>query len=629
MASIQVCLDELSQRVLDRLKEGSAFRLNWLPQQQIQIQSKKPSEGKVKNQMLGTDFSKQLIEDYQDATTEEQKDVLTMRLLGKISIKLDFQKEGNFTVKNKTNQAELEEDLNQLVKLAYGGSKQMTVTLESKNQMVLTITEKGQANSYTYRVSVRESQSFLEQLAKQHQLNKKIERLKHFLSQAGATRHKDWSLTPLNPVVIPGTLIEYARDQLVQKEQQINIRYYQPIDVLIQQYPGSTTFLEEIWDTRILKIVKGVLSLKTLNPDQNIQEVREFDSLILKSQTYEVRLTEGLSRNQLVFEANDQNIQALLKTKDTLRQYLPYLELIEESQRFAQQMIKEQITGLKQHPNYQQIQPFYDAIKTFEREVTPSFNYKTMEMVFLSGQRYELDNLKLLKQAIKKEVSRYALYVSERIETLTQELKGYRTDPKTYYVLFVIQEIPQKGITTYVDILKGKNTAKIKEYQYDELKSYGALATQPDSLIRETIETALEKEYVKTKKIRASFGTYEGYLITELGLKTLAATQKPESLKEDPIESVSDFLKAMNKGYAAETMIPKLKHVQGIHPEEVLPLIDFIKQQRVQYRKLEPQFVQSISRILTSKYADLIEINTYLTTGVVQKTFKYILKQLN
>lgn len=629
MASIQVCLDELSQRVLDRLKEGSAFRLNWLPQQQIQIQSKKPSEGKVKNQMLGTDFSKQLIEDYQDATTEEQKDVLTMRLLGKISIKLDFQKEGNFTVKNKTNQAELEEDLNQLVKLAYGGSKQMTVTLESKNQMVLTITEKGQANSYTYRVSVRESQSFLEQLAKQHQLNKKIERLKHFLSQAGATRHKDWSLTPLNPVVIPGTLIEYARDQLVQKEQQINIRYYQPIDVLIQQYPGSTTFLEEIWDTRILKIVKGVLSLKTLNPDQNIQEVREFDSLILKSQTYEVRLTEGLSRNQLVFEANDQNIQALLKTKDTLRQYLPYLELIEESQRFAQQMIKEQITGLKQHPNYQQIQPFYDAIKTFEREVTPSFNYKTMEMVFLSGQRYELDNLKLLKQAIKKEVSRYALYVSERIETLTQELKGHRTDPKTYYVLFVIQEIPQKGITTYVDILKGKNTAKIKEYQYDELKSYGALATQPDSLIRETIETALEKEYVKTKKIRASFGTYEGYLITELGLKTLAATQKPESLKEDPIESVSDFLKAMNKGYAAETMIPKLKHVQGIHPEEVLPLIDFIKQQRVQYRKLEPQFVQSISRILTSKYADLIEINTYLTTGVVQKTFKYILKQLN
>lgn len=629
MASIQVCLDELSQRVLDRLKEGSAFRLNWLPQQQIQIQSKKPSEGKVKNQMLGTDFSKQLIEDYQDATTEEQKDVLTMRLLGKISIKLDFQKEGNFTVKNKTNQAELEEDLNQLVKLAYGGSKQMTVMLESKNQMVLTVTEKGQANSYTYRVSVRESQSFLEQLAKQHQLNKKIERLKHFLSQAGATRHKDWSLTPLNPVVIPGTLIEYARDQLVQKEQQINIRYYQPIDVLIQQYPGSTTFLEEIWDTRILKIVKGVLSLKTLNPDQNIQEVREFDSLILKSQTYEVRLTEGLSRNQLVFEANDQNIQALLKTKDTLRQYLPYLELIEESQRFAQQMIKEQITGLKQHPNYQQIQPFYDAIKTFEREVTPSFNYKTMEMVFLSGQRYELDNLKLLKQAIKKEVSRYALYVSERIETLTQELKGYRTDPKTYYVLFVIQEIPQKGITTYVDILKGKNTAKIKEYQYDELKSYGALATQPDSLIRETIETALEKEYVKTKKIRASFGTYEGYLITELGLKTLAATQKPESLKEDPIESVSDFLKAMNKGYAAETMIPKLKHVQGIHPEEVLPLIDFIKQQRVQYRKLEPQVVQSVSRILTLKYADLIEINTYLTTGVVQKTFKSILKQLN
>lgn len=629
MASIQVCLDELSQRVLDRLKEGSAFRLNWLPQQQIQIQSKKPSEGKVKNQMLGTDFSKQLIKDYQDATTDEQKDVLTVRLLGKISIKLAFQKEGKLTVKNKTNKTELEEDLNQLVKLAYGGSKQMTVMLESKNQMVLTVTEKGQANSYTYRVSVRESQSFLEQLAKQHQLNKKIERLKHFLSQAGATRHKDWSLTPLNPVVIPGTLIEYARDQLVQKEQQINIRYYQPIDVLIQQYPGSTTFLEEIWDTRILKIVKGVLSLKTLNPDQNIQEVREFDSLILKSQTYEVRLTEGLSRNQLVFEANDQNIQALLKTKDTLRQYLPYLELIEESQRFAQQMIKEQITGLKQHPNYQQIQPFYDAIKTFEREVTPSFNYKTMEMVFLSGQRYELDNLKLLKQAIKKEVSRYALYVSERIETLTQELKGYRTDPKTYYVLFVIQEIPQKGITTYVDILKGKNTAKIKEYQYDELKSYGALATQPDSLIRETIETALEKEYVKTKKIRASFGTYEGYLITELGLKTLAATQKPESLKEDPIESVSDFLKAMNKGYAAETMIPKLKHVQGIHPEEVLPLIDFIKQQRVQYRKLEPQFVQSISRILTSKYADLIEINTYLTTGVVQKTFKYILKQLN
>lgn len=629
MASIQVCLDELSQRVLDRLKEGSAFRLNWLPQQQIQIQSKKPSEGKVKNQMLGTDFSKQLIKDYQDATTDEQKDVLTVRLLGKISIKLAFQKEGKLTVKNKTNKTELEEDLNQLVKLAYGGSKQMTVMLESKNQMVLTVTEKGQANSYTYRVSVRESQSFLEQLAKQHQLNKKIERLKHFLSQAGATRHKDWSLTPLNPVVIPGTLIEYARDQLVQKEQQINIRYYQPIDVLIQQYPGSTTFLEEIWDTRILKIVKGVLSLKTLNPDQNIQEVREFDSLILKSQTYEVRLTEGLSRNQLVFEANDQNIQALLKTKDTLRQYLPYLELIEESQRFAQQMIKEQITGLKQHPNYQQIQPFYDAIKTFEREVTPSFNYKTMEMVFLSGQRYELDNLKLLKQAIKKEVSRYALYVSERIETLTQELKGYRTDPKTYYVLFVIQEIPQKGITTYVDILKGKNTAKIKEYQYDELKSYGALATQPDSLIRETIETALEKEYVKTKKIRASFGTYEGYLITELGLKTLAATQKPESLKEDPIESVSDFLKAMNKGYAAETMIPKLKHVQGIHPEEVLPLIDFIKQQRVQYRKLEPQFVQSVSRILTSKYADLIEINTYLTTGVVQKTFKYILKQLN
>ena len=629
MASAQVCLDELSQRVLERLKEGSAFQLNWLPQQQIQIQSKKPSEGKVKNQMLGTDFSKQLIEDYQDATTEEQKDVLTMRLLGKISIKLDFQKEGNFTVKNKTNQAELEEDLNQLVKLAYGGSKQMTVTLESKNQMVLTITEKGQANSYTYRVSVRESQSFLEQLAKQHQLNKKIERLKHFLSQAGATRHKDWSLTPLNPVVIPGTLIEYAKEQLVQKEQQINTRYYKPIETLIQQYPGSSTFLKETWDSRIKKEVKGVLSLKELAHTDAVQEVREFDSLILKSQTYEVRLTEGLSRNQLVFESNNQKIQALLKTEDALRQYLPYLALIEESLRFAQQMIKEQITLLKQQPNYQQIQPFYDAAETLKKEATPSFNYKTMEMVFLTGQRYELNSMESCQKAIKKEVSRCVLHVSERSEALKQELDGYRTGPITYYVLLAIQEMPQKGITTYVDILKGKQTAKIKEYHYDKLKSYGTLAKQPDTLIRETIETTLEKEYVKTKKIRASFGTYEGYLITNVGLKTLAATPKPESLKEDPIESVTDFLKAMNKGYSAETTIPELKHVQGIHPEEVLPLIEFITYQRTQYRKLEAQFVASVSRILTAKYAPLIEQNSYLTTGVVQKTFKYILKQLN
>ena len=629
MDSIQSCLDELTQRVLNLFDEGSEFCLSWFNQKQIRVQLKKPAASKLKTQDLSTSFSKQFIEDYQQTKTEKQKEQLTHRLLRQLRLDLPIASANEFVPKASINPLALEYWIGELAKMAYGGKMTITFEIGFKRQITLTVTEKEQTQSRIYRLSVRESQAFLDQLEETPDPNAKRELLKTFLSQSAATRHKDWTFAPLNPVVIPGTLIEYAKEQLAQKEQQIYTRYYKPIETLIQQYPGSSTFLKETWDSRIKKEVKGVLSLKELTHTDAVQEVREFDSLILKSQTYEVRLTEGLSRNQLVFESNNQKIQALLKTEDALRQYLPYLALIEESLRFAQQMIKEQITLLKQQPNYQQIQPFYDAAETLKKEATPSFNYKTMEMVFLTGQRYELNSMESCQKAIKKEVSRCVLHVSERSEALKQELDGYRTGPITYYVLLAIQEMPQKGITTYVDILKGKQTAKIKEYHYDKLKSYGTLAKQPDTLVRETIETTLEKEYVKTKKIRASFGTYEGYLITELGLKTLAATPKPESLKEEALESVTDFLKAMNKGYAAETVIPKLKQVQTIQPEEVLPLIEFITHQRTSYRKLEAQFVASVSRILTAKYAPLIEQNSYLTTGVVQKTFKYILKQLN
>ena len=222
-----------------------------------------------------------------------------------------------------TRSDELEQKLNLLANELYGAQKLFQVKIGPRNQITLTIEEKETANQAKYIISVRESNSFLTQFSACQDFTQKVDLFYHFLSYSGATRMKDWSFAPLHPIVIPGTLITYAQNELTLREAQINEKHYQKIQQAFNSYPGSQSFLIKTWDHALRKLIKNAPLFKNLIPPLCIQEEKRFDSLILTSPTYQVVLKEELSRGELSFVANNKQIQLLLKIEDLLNRYLP------------------------------------------------------------------------------------------------------------------------------------------------------------------------------------------------------------------------------------------------------------------------------------------------------------------
>ena len=530
---------------------------------------------------------------------------------------------------NSQKTSDLKQQLNQLAHELYGAKKLFQIELDYRNQVSLTIEEKGTLRQSKYLISVRESNDFLTQWAQCQDFKEKADLFYHFLSYSGATRMKDWSFAPLHPIVIPGTLIDYAKDELKRREAEILKKYYQKIQDLFASYAGSQDFLIQTWDHSLRKLIKKAPLFQDLIPTLTITEDKRFDSLVLTSPTYTVVLKQELSRNELSFEADAELIQRLFKIEDTLTLYLPYIHQIEQLLNWTQTEQHKICQTFESMPDYSQISTFYPCVEQFIELSTPGIHYKQLRLTFRSGGSYALDEWAVpdLQTFILKELENHRQLIEEQIQIKKEEMSRLQCESFWLPILAVVEDSPQKGLKTYVDILRGSKAAKIKVNDYHLLNAYGQLSHLSSVAVENYLEEAIQNQWVKRQTFKASFGRYDGLILTHLGRKILKANPQSSSKEPtppQPIHSFSEFLKRLQAGELAEGLIPRLTALNPLTLEEVQTVITFLSTQRPLYRTQETLFLESIAKIFPPKGYPLIDLNITLSSGVTQKTFKQL-----
>lgn len=524
---------------------------------------------------------------------------------------------------------ELEQKITQLAHELYGAKKLFQVDLNHRNQITLTIEEKNTTHQSKHILSVKESNAFLSEFTQCQDFNEKAELFYHFLSYSGATRMKDWTFTPLHPLVIPGTLIEYAKEELKNRENQINERHYQKIQAHFENYSGSQRFLIQTWDQSLRKLIKKAPLFKDLIPTLRLSEEKRFDCLILTSPTYRVVLKEDTSRNQLHFEPNLELIQRLFQIEELLASYLPHLEQIEQLLTWIQEQQQLRCQHLVSLPNYEQVSPFYSGVEAFKTLSTPGINYKQLRLAFRSGPSYALDELSMseLQTLLSKELDAICQTIENQLQLKQEEMSTLQCNPVWRPILSVIYDSPKKGLKTYIEILRGSTSSKIKSNAYDQLKGYNQLCHLSSLAIEQQIEEGIQQQWIKRQSFKASFGRYDGLILTPLGEKILKANlsaSSPEELSPQPLHSFSDFLQRLQSGELMERLIPLLSELSSLAPEEIPSLIEFILTKRPLYRQQETVFIESIAKLFPVSHQALLDLNIVLTSGVVQKTFKQL-----
>lgn len=252
-------------------------------------------------------------------------------------------------------------------------------------------------------------------------------------------------------------------------------------------------------------------------------------------------------------------------------------------------------------------------------------------ILFIDGIIFSFDELingyDNILNMIKERFNIILKEVKKQCHDKKDKIKSTLTDAENNYIINLIKEFPKKGITTYVEILHGDNNAKMSKYDYNTSESYGKLKSLKGITIENKIDELVKCKYINCCSFNASFGTYQGYVISSNIDEiindmndTIDKTIKESIPKEVNIKQFLNYLITLDdiEDYLNKVNIIDFKH------EDILNIINFITNQRNLYKTCEKTFIDKLCGIIPEKYSSLFLMNSNLEKGVVSKTLKEI-----
>jgi superfamily II DNA helicase RecQ len=226
------------------------------------------------------------------------------------------------------------------------------------------------------------------------------------------------------------------------------------------------------------------------------------------------------------------------------------------------------------------------------------------------------------------------------------EVEEYRN------IVSVVDECPDKGITTYVDILKGSKNAKIRENSYDKLTAYSSLKSMKKSEIEECIEELMRGGVINTKYLKASFGRYWGLYVagkydsfisattailpenkmTQAYIKSLETTNIQDRIGAKKVVrtvkvSKVDTLDELIEELIDETSVLKSKaliksardNIKSFDKSKLNDLLEFIKDNRNAYKEVEEEFIKFLISIIDISLLPIFILQENMVNGVTKE----------
>lgn len=452
-----------------------------------------------------------------------------------------------------------------------------------------------------------------------------------FLGQIKFSEHYDWAevLNLNQEPPFPKSKREEIVKELMINQMNYNRVYLEPLRSLIKSYPGNVKYLETVW-TGITTTKYSICSIfKTLS-------LERFEAPVyskLNASGVELRFVSPYEE-VIVFLPYDGDDSKIIKrslitqleerfanTTKILSEKMKLIYILEQAEAYVnllkQDVLKNKSLGLDKATLNSLI---HDGVFFYQE----AYTIDGKQAIKIEDVEAGIEGYKpLLKAEMERIIREHNIATAERLSKYINMISM----ESIYPIVHVINESPKKGVTTYIDILKGVDTPKMKSSGYDKLKSYGALKNYTKSEISEKIQELKENQIIKVREFKASFGRYEGLILSDdakLALERINFTGAIIAVKNSrPFETFDEFLAKIEKASSDLERQSLIKRLEGINLEkgtDVHKVIKFIAESRNTYRTNEDLLFNILGKQIPLKYMPLILLNANLTKNQAQKS---------
>jgi hypothetical protein len=196
------------------------------------------------------------------------------------------------------------------------------------------------------------------------------------------------------------------------------------------------------------------------------------------------------------------------------------------------------------------------------------------------------------------------------------------------YHILELADVTDAGMDTYARLLAGSAAITANDSHLVNTVHYGSLSSVTQVKIKERIKQLLYWELLRHKSNRNYYHTYYTVTISALGRTVLEILR--EKMLAEQVNSASDFVKRLEKVTTAQDMAQLADQVKEhgikLSIESVKPILQFLKDNKEQYKSFEPRLAYTLKQMLTPETQTLFLLNARLASGKLKLTYKHILE---
>lgn len=215
---------------------------------------------------------------------------------------------------------------------------------------------------------------------------------------------------------------------------------------------------------------------------------------------------------------------------------------------------------------------------------------------------------------------------TKRADDLATRYKERLGNPINYPVVTLIRDHRNKGMSTFVDILRGSSRARILKKNYHRHPSYGSLKDFKREAVENVIRDLVKEGLIQPQEyVIKNLGTYIGYHLNG----TISQHFDKYFNEVDIVKmNIAEYLDFFNKIQKITRQRLVLQPLEALSDQDVDKVIAFLK--TVNYNAdAEALLVSQLTDSMPVKWAPIFAMNGQMEIGKTAKLFKKFAEILN
>lgn len=467
--------------------------------------------------------------------------------------------------------------------------------------------------------------------------------LMDFLEQSRATARVDWE-DHLKAKEVSKEVVKVAENELKEHFDRSQTLYVEPLKQLVDNYIGDKEFLFKTWEKEFKQQGKVLKKIKKLEYKRTVRKKESRGKCFIET-VFGIVDFEPMNSTEEFIIKDSSELRLIQETLRCFPEIASFIYLMEQLNRQLDGLKTKVITAFSKSKKKEQYKSLYNCQEEFLKRFNLQVSMKEL-LIYLNGTPLRVEtqglseNEKLLRfeEALVSETDKLKKKIESNFKAKLGEYEKLSQGDSSTKILTVVEASPKKGITTYIDILKGDQSPKIIQNDYHKLNGYSTLVDWTKAKIRSEIEALAEQGFLSCQTFKASFGRYDGYVLTKKGKDFLTFKEATPSISSEAtltyptMKTWADFESALTEfdlHYHLKGLLNEYAQNGAIALTEIPQLAEFVAKERSLYKEEEALFIQTLKTILDRDQKDYLYLQAQFEARKTKETLLAICETMS